>query len=395
MTKSAAIYLDHHSTTPVDPRVLEAMLPYFSEHFGNAASRAHAFGWRAESAVEAARETVAEYIGATDPKEVVFTSGATESNNLAIKGVAEALSARGKHIVTTAIEHRAVIDSCRHLERQGFEVTYVGVDATGIINPNAIADAIRDDTILVSVMLVNNEVGTVQPIEQIGTVTRARGVLLHCDAVQGVGKTPFHVESMQVDLASLTAHKIYGPKGCGALYARKRGPRARLVAQTDGGGHERGLRSGTLNVPGIVGFGKAVEILGAESEAENARIADLRDRLEQAITGSLDGVTLNGSRSPRHPGNLNLSFEGVTSDSLIMALKSIAVSSGAACSSASLEPSYVLRAMGVSEDLAKASIRFGIGRGNTEEEIDIAAEVVTKNVQRLREELTHRVAAEA
>ncbi len=370
------------------------MLPYFTTHFGNAASRAHAYGWSAESAVELARETIASYIGAADPKELVFTSGATESNNLAIKGVAESLGSRGKHIVTTAIEHKSVIDSCRHVERQGFEVSYVAVGSDGIVDPGAINEALRDDTILVSVMLVNNEVGTVQPLQEIGAITRDRGILLHSDAVQGLGKTPFDVESMNVDLASVTAHKIYGPKGCGALYVRKKNPRVRLIAQVDGGGHERGLRSGTLNVPAIAGFGKSVELLCEEGPRENERLASLRDQLEAGIVSSLEGVTINGSTSHRHPGNSNLSFEGVTSDSLMMAIKEIAVSSGAACSSASLEPSYVLRAMGVPEHLAKASIRFGIGRGNTSDEIGRAGRIVIRAVQTLREQLAGSLAAD-
>jgi cysteine desulfurase len=379
------VYLDNHSTTPVDPRVVEAMLPYFTETFGNAASRTHAFGWAAEGAVEAARQVLADAIGAKQAREIVFTSGATESDNLAIKGAAEHYGERGRHIVTTAIEHKAVIDSCRHLERQGFSVTYVAPGANGIVSADAVEAAITPQTILASVMLANNEVGTIQPIEAIGRVARERGVLFHCDAAQGLGKTPFDVERMNVDLASLSAHKIYGPKGIGALYVRGSGPRVRLVAQMDGGGHERGMRSGTLNVPAAVGFAKACEILLAEADGENTRLRALRDRLLSTLANALEGVKLNGDRDARLPGNLNLSFEGVTSDALMGALRDVALSSGSACTSASLEPSYVLRAMGVDAETAAASIRFGIGRFNKEEEIDFAAARVVAEVQRLRE----------
>jgi cysteine desulfurase len=379
------IYMDHHSTTPVDPRVLEAMLPYFGTTFGNAASRTHAFGWTAEAAVDDARDTIARFIGAESGKEIVFTSGATESDNLAIKGVAEYYQAKGNHIVTTSIEHKAVLDSCKRLERAGFEVTYVPVEKNGIVDPEKIAAAIHEKTILVSVMLANNEVGTVQPIAEIGAITRRRGVLLHCDAVQGVGRVPFDVQSMNVDLASVTAHKIYGPKGVGALYVRRAKPRVRLASQMDGGGHERGSRSGTLNVPGIVGFAKACEIYMQEGAEENRRIAALRDRLLGRFTSALSNVVLNGDPERRLPGNLNLSFSFVEGEGLMMAIKDVAVSSGSACTSSSLEPSYVLRSMGLDEELAHSSLRFGLGRFNTEEEVDYVAALVIAKVTRLRE----------
>jgi cysteine desulfurase len=379
------IYMDNHATTPLDPRVLDAMLPYFTENFGNAASRTHAYGWRAETAVDSARETIARFIGAESGKEIVFTSGATESDNLAIKGVAEYYESKGKHIVTSTIEHKAVLDSCKRLEKQGYEVTYVAAGRDGIVDPGAIQAALTDKTILVSVMLANNEVGTIQPIEEIGKITRARGVLFHVDAVQGLGKTPFDVRTMNVDLASLTAHKIYGPKGVGALYVRRSRPRVRLAAQMDGGGHERGNRSGTLNVPGIVGFATAVDILQKEGVAEAKRLQGLRDRLHQRITSQLDEVMLNGHPERRLPGNLNLSFAFVEGEGLMMAIKDVAVSSGSACTSASLEPSYVLRSMGLDEDLAHSSIRFGLGRFNTEEEVDYVSDLVVSKVKRLRE----------
>ena len=379
------IYMDNHATTPMDPRVLEAMLPFFTQEFGNAASRTHAYGWHAEAAVDSARETIASFVNAESGKEIVFTSGATESDNLAIKGVAEYYGAKGKHIVTTTIEHKAVLDSCKRLEKQGFEVTYVSPGQDGLVDPADIQKALTEKTILVSVMLANNEVGTIQPIAEIGAITRARGVLFHVDAVQGVGKTPFDVREMNVDLASLTAHKMYGPKGIGALYVRRSKPRVRLVAQMDGGGHERGNRSGTLNVPGIVGFGKAVEILRHEGEAEAVRLRGLRDRLWKKLTGELDQVILNGSAERRLPGNLNCSFAFVEGEGLMMAIKDVAVSSGSACTSASLEPSYVLRSMGLDEDLAHSSIRFGLGRFNTEEEVDYVADLVVSRVKRLRD----------
>jgi cysteine desulfurase len=379
-----AVYLDNHSTTKVDPRVVEAMLPFFTETYGNAASRSHAFGWAAEASVDAARAQVGALIGAS-AAEIVFTSGATESNNLALKGVAELHGSRGRHIVTSAIEHKAVLDSCHHLERQGFSVTVVAPEDNGIVNPEAVERAITADTILVSVMLVNNEMGAIQPIEAIGRVARERKVLFHCDAVQGIGRTPFDVERMHVDLASISAHKIYGPKGIGALFVRRARPRVQLIAQIDGGGHERALRSGTLNVPAIVGFGRACEIMASEGEGETARIRGLRERLFSRLDAELDGVFLNGDAERRHAGNLNVSFAGVRSDALMGALRDVAVSSGSACTSASLEPSYVLRAMGIDEERAAASIRFGVGRFNTEAEIDFAAGRVVDEVKKLRQ----------
>jgi cysteine desulfurase len=379
------IYMDNHSTTPVDQRVIEAMLPYFNATFGNAASRTHAFGWNAEAAVEDARETIAKFIGASSGKEIVFTSGATEADNLAIKGAAEYYQSRGNHIITTTIEHKAVLDSCKRLERQGFEVSYIEVEKNGIVDVAKIERAITDKTILVSVMLANNEVGTIQPIEEIGKITRARNVLLHTDAVQGVGKTPFDVEKMNVDLASITAHKIYGPKGIGALYVRRARPRVRLVSQMDGGGHERGNRSGTLNVAGIVGFAKACEIMMTEGADENARVSKLRDRLHQRLAKGLDELTLNGDAERRLPGNLNISFAFVEGEGLMMAIKDVAVSSGSACTSASLEPSYVLKAMGLDEDLAHSSLRFGLGRFNTDAEVDYVADLLIDKVKKLRD----------
>lgn len=382
---SIPIYMDNHATTRVDPRVLAAMLPYFTETYGNAASRTHHFGWEAEAAVSDAREAIADLIGAESEKEIVFTSGATESDNLAIKGVAEYYKSRGNHIVTTVIEHKAVLDSCKRLEKEGFQVTYVGVGKNGVVDPAEIEAAITDKTILVSVMLANNEVGTIQPIKEIGEITRARKVVFHCDAVQGIGKTPFDVRDMNVDLASITAHKIYGPKGVGALYVRRSKPRIRLVAQMDGGGHERGNRSGTLNVPGIVGFAKACQLLKQEGAEENARILALRQSLYRQITDALDDVVLNGDAERRLPGNLNISFAFVEGEGLMMAIKDVAVSSGSACTSASLEPSYVLRSMGLDEDLAHSSIRFGLGRFNTQAEVDYVAKLVIDKVNRLRE----------
>ena len=385
MAPKLPIYMDNHATTRVDPRVIQAMLPIFEENFGNAASRTHAFGWQAEAAVEAARDTIAGMINAESGKEIVFTSGATESDNLAIKGVAEYYKSKGNHIVTTVIEHKAVLDSCKRLEKQGFEVTYVNVGKDGLVDPDDIRRALTDKTILVSVMLANNEVGSIQPIGEIGKITRERGVLLHSDAVQGIGKTEFDVRTMNVDLASLTAHKLYGPKGVGALYVRRSKPRVRLVAQMDGGGHERGNRSGTLNVPGIVGFAKACEILQQEGKAENERIRGLRDRLHAGVVKVLDEVVLNGHPERRLPGNLNLSFSFVEGEGLIMAIKDVAVSSGSACTSASLEPSYVLRSMGLDEELAHSSIRFGLGRFNTEEEVDYVIDLVVSRVKKLRD----------
>ena len=377
------IYLDYHATTPVDPRVLEVMLPYFSQEFGNAASKSHAFGWHAEEAVEAARAEVGRLVGAS-AKEIVWTSGATESDNLAIKGAAQFYAEKGRHLVTCKTEHKAVLDSMHALERQGFEVTFLDVERDGRLDPARLQAALRKDTILVSVMHANNETGVVHPIEEIGRITRAAGVLFHCDAVQSVGKIPFDVEKANVDLASLSAHKMYGPKGVGALYVRRK-PRVRLVAQMDGGGHERGFRSGTLNVPGIVGFGKAAALALAEGEAEARRVLALRERLRKGLEAGLDLLTVNGSLEHRLPGNLNVSFAYVEGEALMMAIKDVAVSSGSACTSASLEPSYVLRAMGVSEDLAHSSIRFGVGRFTTEEEIDQVVRLVVEKVRKLRD----------
>jgi cysteine desulfurase len=379
------IYMDNHATTPVDPRVVEAMLPYFTEKFGNAASRSHVFGWTADEAVGHAREQIAKLIGAASEKEIVFTSGATESDNLALKGVAEFYKDKGDHIITAVTEHKAVLDSAKRLEKQGVRVTYLPVTSEGLVEPDQVRKAITDKTILVSIMLANNEVGTVNPIAEIGKITRERGVLLHCDAVQGVGKVPFDVQKMNVDIASVTAHKMYGPKGIGALYVRRSKPRVRIMAEMDGGGHERGMRSGTLNVPGIVGFGKAAALLYEEGPAENARILAQREHLRALLTGGLSDVTLNGSLEHRLPGNLNLSFAFVEGEGLMMAIKDVAVSSGSACTSASLEPSYVLRAMGVGDELAHSSIRFGLGRFNTDEEIDYVADLVVSKVKRLRE----------
>lgn len=385
MAVKLPIYLDNHATTPVDPRVVEAMIPYFTQVFGNAASRSHSFGWQAEEAVEHAREQVASLIGAESAKEIVLTSGATESDNLAIKGAAEFYRDRGNHIITSVIEHKAILDTCKRLEKQGFEVTYLPVDTYGMVSPDDVRKAITDRTILVSVMLANNEVGTVQPIGEIGKITRERGVLLHCDAVQGIGKVPFDVARMNVDLASITAHKMYGPKGVGALYVRRSKPRVRLVAQMDGGGHERGSRSGTLNVPGIVGFGKAAEIMQQEGPAEAERLVRQREHLWRRLSAKIDSIHINGHPTQRLPGNLNVAFAYVEGEAMLMAIKDVAVSSGSACTSASLEPSYVLRAMGVGEEMAHSSIRFGIGRFNTDEEIDYVADLVIDKVNKLRE----------
>jgi len=385
MAPKLPIYMDYHATTPVDPRVLEAMLPYFREKFGNAASRSHAFGWEAEQAVAKARATIAGAIGAAKPKEIVFTSGATESDNLALKGVAHFYGSKGKHIITTKIEHKAILDSAKRLDKEGYEITLLPVDESGIVNPDEVAAAIRDDTILVSVMLANNEIGTIQPLQQIGAITRERGVLLHCDAAQGLGKTELDVQKLNIDLCSISAHKIYGPKGVGALYVRRSRPRVRLSAEMDGGGHELGMRSGTLNVPAIIGFAKACELVAAEWRSEAERVGALRDRLLGAITAELDEVTVNGSMEHRVPNNLNVSFNFVEGESLMMAIKDVAVSSGSACTSASLEPSYVLHAMGVSDDAAHSSIRFGLGRFTTEEEVDYVARLIIAKVTKLRD----------
>ncbi|MBX5481932.1 MAG: IscS subfamily cysteine desulfurase [Myxococcaceae bacterium] len=427
------IYLDNHATTPLDPRVLEAMQPYLTTEFGNAASRNHVFGWKAEAAVEKARKQIAELIGASD-KEIVFTSGATESDNLAIKGVLEFYRSKGDHVITVKTEHKAVLDTCKRLERQradtvedyrrlrlselagtplrpeqvadyakkfdlekdevfqrwmqfipsGARVTYLGVKPDGRIDLDELRNAITDRTVLVSVMLANNEIGVIQPVKEIGQICREKGVLFHCDAVQGVGKIPFNVEEAKVDLASISAHKMYGPKGVGALYVRRK-PRVRIAPLIDGGGHERGMRSGTLNVAAIVGFGKAAEIARQEMEEEAARTLRLREKLRSYIQQNLDMTVVNGSLEHRLPGNLNISFSYVEGEALMMAIKDVAVSSGSACTSASLEPSYVLRALGVEEDMAHSSIRFGIGRFNTEEEIDYVARLIVEKVKKLRE----------
>jgi cysteine desulfurase len=378
--------MDNAATTQVDPRVLEAMLPYFTEKFGNAASRNHSFGWAAEEAVDYAREQVAKLIGARSEKEIVFTSGATESDNLAIKGVAHFYKSKGNHIITAKTEHKAVLDTCKRLERNGYEVTYLQPDTDGRISPEDVKKAITDKTILVSLMLVNNEIGTMHPIREIGEVTREAGVLLHCDAVQGVGKVDFDVVRDNVDLASLSAHKMHGPKGVGALYVSRSKPRVRIVAEMDGGGHERGMRSGTLNVPGIVGMGKAAELARTEAKQNIEHLRALNDRLRKRISDAIEEVHLNGAEFPhRSPAILNLSFSFVEGEAMMMAMKAVAVSSGSACTSASLEPSYVLRALGVDEELAHSSIRFGLGKFNTEEEVDYVADLIIAQVERLRE----------
>ncbi|MCL6544227.1 MAG: IscS subfamily cysteine desulfurase [Bryobacteraceae bacterium] len=378
------VYLDHHATTPVDPRVLEAMLPFFTEKFGNASSRHHAFGWEAEHAVETARRQVAELIGAS-PQEIVFTSGATESNNLALKGAAARFAGRGGHIVTAVTEHKAVLDACHWLQQSGFEVTYLPVDRDGLIDLELLRRSIRPDTILVSIMHANNEIGVLQPLAEIGRIARERGVLFHTDAAQSVGKVPIHVEQAHIDLLSLSAHKIYGPKGVGALYVRRKNPRVEIAPQIHGGGHERGLRSGTLNVPGIVGLGKACELCRLEMSEEAERVGRLRDRLKQLLEQGLEDLHINGSMKSRLPNNLNVSFAHVLADSLLMALRDVAVSSGSACSSATQAPSHVLQALGLEPDLARSSIRFGLGRFTTEEEIEFAAARVIETVKRLRE----------
>jgi cysteine desulfurase len=378
------IYMDNHATSPTDPRVLEAMLPYFTTKFGNAASRNHSFGWEAEQAVETAREQIAKLIGAT-AKEIIFTSGATESNNLALKGVAEMYRERGNHIITQVTEHKAVLDTCKRLEKQGFRVTYLPVKADGLIDMEDLKRAMDEKTILVSIMWANNEIGVLQPIAEIGKLCHERGVLFHTDAVQAVGKVPVDVIADNVDLLSLSGHKIYGPKGVGALYVRRRNPRVQVAAQIDGGGHERGMRSGTLNVPSIVGLGKACEIAGEEMAAEAKQLAHLRDRLKAKLESELDYIHVNGSMEHHLPGNLNMSFVYVEGESLLMGIHEIAVSSGSACTSATLEPSYVLKALGLGDDVAHSSIRFGIGRYNTEAEIDYTAAKVIDVVKKLRE----------
>jgi cysteine desulfurase len=378
------IYMDNHATTPVDPRVLEAMLPYYTQHFGNAASRNHQFGWEAEQAVEAAREQIAKLVGAT-AKEIIFTSGATESDNLAIKGVAEMYREKGNHIITAATEHKAVLDTCKRLEKNGYRVTYLPVGADGLISLEDLKRAIDDKTILVTIMYANNEIGVLQPIAEIGRLCHEKGVLFHTDAVQAIGKVPVNVIKDNIDLMSITAHKIYGPKGVGALYVRRKNPRVQVTAQIDGGGHERGMRSGTLNVPNIVGLGKACEIAMHEMAEESKRLGSLRDRLKKKLEDNLDEIHINGSMEHRLPGNLNMSFVYVEGESLLMGINDIAVSSGSACTSATLEPSYVLKALGLGDDVAHSSIRFGIGRFNTEAEIDYVADKLIDTVKKLRE----------
>ena len=378
------VYMDHHATTPLDQRVLEAMLPYLREKFGNPASCTHRYGWDAQAGVEKARKQVARLINAR-PEEIIFTSGATESDNLAIKGVARANRQRGNHLATLAIEHHAVLDSCRRLEGEGFKVSYLPVGRDGLLNLEEFEKALTDQTILVSVMAANNEIGTIEPLRDIGNLCRERGILFHTDAVQAVGRIEVDVEAMNIDLLSISAHKIYGPKGVGALYVRQNDPRLKLIPLLDGGGHERGMRSGTLNVPGIVGLGQACEICQQEISHEPARLRDLRDRLKEGILAGLDGVAINGSLEQRLPNNLNLSFAGVDAESFLMALKDVALSSGSACNSAGEPASYVLQALGLPEEIAAGSIRFGLGRFNTEEEVDFTIERVIETVKSLRE----------
>ncbi len=378
------IYMDNQATTPLDSRVLEAMLPFFTEKFGNAASRSHSFGWEAEQAVDLAREQIAKLIGAT-AKEIIFTSGATESDNLAIKGVVEAHRGRGHHIITQVTEHKAVLDTCKRMEKQGCRVTYLPVNAEGLIQLEDVKLAIDEKTILVTIMFANNEIGVIQPIAKIGELCRECGVLFHTDAVQAVGKIPVDVNAMKIDLLSLTAHKIYGPKGVGALYVRRRDPRVQIAAQIDGGGHERGMRSGTLNVPGIVGLGKACEIARLEMAAEAEQLTAMRDRLKAKLESNLDFVHVNGAMQHHLPGNLNMSFLHVDGESLMMAIDDIAVSSGSACTSAAIEPSYVLKALGVDDDVAHSSIRFGVGRFNTLAEVDYVGDRIVDVVRNLRE----------
>ena len=384
MAPKLPIYMDNQATTAVDPRVLEAMLPYFNEKFGNAASRNHEFGWKAEEAVENARAQIARLIRA-NPREIVFTSGATESDNLAVKGVAEAYRQKGNHIITQATEHKAVLDACKRLEKSGFEITCLAVAPDGLINLDDLRRAITPKTILISIMQANNEIGVLQPVEEIGKIAKEKKILFHVDAVQAVGKISVDAQRDGIDLLSISAHKIYGPKGIGALYVRRKDPRVEISAIIDGGGHERGMRSGTLNVPGIVGFGKACEICQKEMPEEGHRLRRLRDKLKDSIVGRLDGTAVNGSMARRLPNNLNLSFSGVEGDALLMGINDVAVSSGSACTSAMIEPSYVLRALGVSDELSHSSIRFGLGRFNTEEEVDYVADRVVETVKRLRE----------
>jgi cysteine desulfurase len=384
MAVKLPIYFDNHATTQVDPRVVQAMLPYFTEKFGNAASRNHPFGWAGEEAVENARAQVASLIGAT-PKEIIFTSGATESDNLMIKGVAEMYREKGNHIITQAIEHKAVLDTCKRLEKEGLEVTYLPVGKDGRVNPEDVRKAITPKTILITIMYANNEIGIINPVQEIGKIAKEHGVFFASDGVQAVGKIPVDVQKDNIDLLAISAHKIYGPKGVGALYVRRRNPRVQLAAIIDGGGHERGMRSGTLNVPGIVGLGAACEIAQKEMAQESVRLAKLRDRLKAGLEAKLDEVFVNGSLEHRLPNNLNMSFAYVEGESLLMGINDIAVSSGSACTSATLEPSYVLKALGVGEDLAHTSIRFGLGRFNTEEEVDYVTDKMVTVVTKLRE----------
>jgi cysteine desulfurase len=378
------IYMDNHATTPVDPRVFEAMTPYFTGIFGNAASRNHVFGWQAEEAVEKARKQVADLIGA-NPKEIVFTSGATESDNLALKGVAEMYAGKGNHIITAATEHKAILDTSKRLEKDGYRVTYLPVQENGMVDLDMLRDAITDKTILISIMYANNEIGVLQPVAEIGKIAKEKGVLFHTDAVQAAGKVPFNVIKDNVDLASISGHKMYGPKGVGALYVRRRNPRVQITAQMDGGGPERGMRSGTLNVPGIVGIGKAAELCMQEMPQESKRMAYLRDKLKDKLLSELDEVYINGSMERRLPNNLNISFAYVEGESLLMGINDVAVSSGSACTSATLEPSYVLKALGAGDDLAHSSIRFGLGRFNVEDEVDYVGDKVVSVVRKLRE----------
>ncbi len=383
MSLKFPIYLDFHASTPVDPRVLEAMLPYFCEHYGNAASRTHAFGWKADAAVETARRQVALAVGAV-PKELIFTSGATESNNLAIKGAARALKSKGDHIITVVTEHKAVLDSCKQLTHEGFDVTCLGVQSDGLIDLQVLAEAFTDRTILVSVMAANNEIGVLQPMKEIAALAHSRGVLVHTDAVQAIGKIPFNVVDAGVDMASLTAHKIYGPKGAGALYVRKGDPKVEIEPLLDGGGHERGLRSGTLNVPGIVGLGKAAEIAAAEVDGDLRHVGALRDRLLDGLRSRVPDLYVNGSMTHRLAHNLNVSFPDIVGESLLLGISDICVSAGSACSSGSEEPPYVLKALGLDADLARASLRFGLGRQTTAEEIDYTIRKVGDVVHQLR-----------
>jgi cysteine desulfurase len=378
------VYMDYHATTPVDPRVLETMLPYFTERFGNAASRNHEFGWTAEEAVENARAQIARLINAS-PKEIIFTSGATESDNLAIKGAAEMYREKGNHIITQVTEHKAVLDTCKRLEKYGYEVTYLPVQKDGRVDLDELRAAITPKTILISIMYANNEIGVIQPIAEIGKIAKEKGVLFHVDGVQAAGKVPVDVQKDNIDMLAISAHKMYGPKGVGALYVRRRNPRVQLSAIIDGGGHERGMRSGTLNVPGIVGFGKAAELCQNEMPQESARMLALRERLKDGLFAKLDELYINGSMIHRLPNNLNVSFAFVEGESLLMGINDVAVSSGSACTSATLEPSYVLKALGVGEDLAHTSIRFGLGRFNTQEEVDYVVDRVSEVVIRLRE----------